>query len=195
MSRIFFTSDLHFGHANILKFEPNRKTVLKCETIEEHDNKLLERINRVVNPEDTLYLLGDITFGNKGWGWIEALHGHKILIKGNHDSMSDGSYRRAGIQVVAEDMIIKAGKERLRLHHYPYKYPPMMQLWHRLLLRKTPRDLHKRPVNNGHWLLHGHTHSHDVMGRHPRMIHIGVDAWDCRPVSLEQILQIINGGK
>lgn len=190
MSRIFFSSDLHLGHANILNFEPNRREMLGCSTVEEHDAKLIERFNFTVKPEDTLYLLGDIAWGNKNWHKVAALNGHKILIRGNHDGMTDGAYRRAGIQVVAEDMVIKLAKTRIRLSHYPYRYGPVKQFIHRWMGRKVPRDLHKRPVDRGEWLLHGHTHSHEVMGSHPKMIHVGVDAWG-GPVPLESILIII----
>ena len=54
---IWFTSDTHFGHANVLDF---------CErpwdTIEAMNDALVDAINECVAPTDTLYHLGDFSF-------------------------------------------------------------------------------------------------------------------------------------
>jgi calcineurin-like phosphoesterase family protein len=52
-----------------------------------------------------------------------------------------------------------------------------------------------RPTDEGLWLLHGHVHSPHVMtDLHPRQLHVGVDAWDMKPVSEDTIAEIIAGG-
>lgn len=82
MPKIFFTSDLHFGHKNIIRFD-NRP----FSTVEEMDEALIRNWNAKVSDEDTVYVLGDISWYNdaKTSEIINSLHGHKILIKGNHD--------------------------------------------------------------------------------------------------------------
>ena len=54
---IWFTSDTHFGHENVLRF---------CErpwkTVEAMNKALIDRINACVAPDDTLYHLGDFSF-------------------------------------------------------------------------------------------------------------------------------------
>ena len=55
----FFISDLHFSHANILKYD-NRP----YSDIVEHDKGLIERWNSVVTDEDEVYILGDIGWCN-----------------------------------------------------------------------------------------------------------------------------------
>lgn len=80
---IYFTSDTHFLHANILKYCPNRK----FSTVEEHDAHLIKVWNAKVSPNDTIFHLGDFAFGtiDRSYPILDALHGKKILITGNHD--------------------------------------------------------------------------------------------------------------
>lgn len=81
--RIFFIGDLHFGHKNLLKFERTQ-----FETIEEHDQFIIDSINKHVKLTDTLYVLGDVGNVEK----VKQLNGRKILIMGNHDARSKQEY-------------------------------------------------------------------------------------------------------
>ena len=48
---------------------------------------------------------------------------------------------------------------------------------------------HKRPMDNGQFLIHGHTHSkHKINGK---AIHVGVDAWNFKPVNIQEISNMI----
>ena len=79
--KVFFTSDLHFGHQNILKF-CNRP----WETTEEMDKALIENWNSVVGKDDIVFDLGDFAFA-PNWRWKEILsqlNGKHYLILGNH---------------------------------------------------------------------------------------------------------------
>ena len=55
----FYISDLHFGHKNALSFDNRPFT-----TIEEHDNLIINNWNEVVNIDDDVYILGDISWYN-----------------------------------------------------------------------------------------------------------------------------------
>jgi len=85
MSRTFFTSDQHFWHKNILKFQPNRAKLWA--NIEEMNAGLIERYNATVNHQDTVYMLGDFAFasGTKTRALFDQLHGQIKFLKGNHD--------------------------------------------------------------------------------------------------------------
>lgn len=114
---LFFTSDTHFNHANILRF-CNRP----WESIEEHDQALIENWNSVVSPDDTVFHLGDFVFGGfPKWKEIaEQLNGHIYLIRGNHDDKQ----MTAGIQTLFEDCLYQArilvdGKT-VYLNHFPF---------------------------------------------------------------------------
>jgi calcineurin-like phosphoesterase family protein len=114
---LFFTSDTHFNHANILRF-CNRP----WESIEEHDQALIENWNSVIGPDDTVFHLGDFVFGGfpKWKEIVEQLNGHIYLIRGNHDDKQ----MTAGIQTLFEDCLYQArilvdGKT-VYLNHFPF---------------------------------------------------------------------------
>jgi calcineurin-like phosphoesterase family protein len=79
---IYFTSDTHFGHYNILKY-CNRP----WKEIYHHDNQLIKNWNSVVNPDDRVYHLGDFGFKSKSVNKeiAEQLNGIKFILHGNHD--------------------------------------------------------------------------------------------------------------
>lgn len=90
MSNIFFTSDTHFGHANIAG-----KNVSKWEdgyrdfsSVEAMNQELVKQINKIVKPNDVLYHLGDWSFGgiDNIWKFRKQINCQNIhLILGNHD--------------------------------------------------------------------------------------------------------------
>lgn len=83
MTRTYITSDHHFSHKNILKYEPDARS--QWETIEQMNNDLVSIWNSIVRPEDKVYHLGDISMGKQGLEFARQLNGRKVLIKGNHD--------------------------------------------------------------------------------------------------------------
>lgn len=77
----FVISDLHFGHANIIKLA-NRP----FSNVEEMDEKLIENWNSVVSDEDIVYVVGDFSFkGKNAENYLDRLNGKIVLIRGNHD--------------------------------------------------------------------------------------------------------------
>lgn len=79
---IFYISDTHFGHKNILKYD-NRPYF----TVAEMDADLIKRWNNAVKPTDTVYHLGDFSWLKPAEESeiLQQLNGTKILIRGNHD--------------------------------------------------------------------------------------------------------------
>lgn len=84
----FFIADLHLDHKRILEFSPTRKG----SSIAEHNQWLLDNWNKVVKPEDTVWVLGDVCFSQESLKLIGQLNGHKNLVRGNHDKLSTSSY-------------------------------------------------------------------------------------------------------
>lgn len=84
INKIWFSSDHHFFHTNILKY-CNRP----FESVEAMNEALVVNWNSVVKPDDHVYHLGDFCFGNvEKWNWClepGRLNGHIHLILGNHD--------------------------------------------------------------------------------------------------------------
>ena len=88
MNNIFFISDLHFGHKNLIHWR--MPGVFK--DIEEHDEWLIEQINSVVTQRDVLWILGDIAWNSQALKKVSKLQGSKHLILGNHDTLAITRY-------------------------------------------------------------------------------------------------------
>ena len=87
MSKIFFTSDLHFSHKNIAKFCPQFRPF---DNIADMDEYLIETWNNTVSPDDDVYNLGDLSFAHdikKIAAVLSRLNGKHHLIYGNHDDI------------------------------------------------------------------------------------------------------------
>ena len=186
---IFFTSDQHFGHFNIINYCDR-----PFKSVEEMNKTIIKNWNKKVKPNDTVYVLGDYWFtdnkNKSGQDFINQLHGRKILIRGNHDPKDTQCYKD-GFEFVCREVIIKELGREIRLSHYPYKWSFWKRLKTLTIFKKKPRNIEKRPINDGRLLIHGHTHSKNKINE-DGSIHIGVDAWDFYPVSLDQIQQLID---
>lgn len=79
---IFYISDLHFGHQNVIKFD-NRPYA----NTDEMDRGMIRKWNDRVGKDDDVYVVGDFAFRSgydPAW-YLQQLSGHKHLIVGNHD--------------------------------------------------------------------------------------------------------------
>ncbi len=163
---VWFTSDTHFGHANIIRYSER-----PFGGVDEMDRVLAARWNEVVRPDDTVWHLGDVVFRNDrpATEYLERLNGEKHLVWGNHDATEVRSWRGwASSQAYAE---IKVEGMRLMLFHYA------MRVWNR----------------SHHGAVHLYGHSHNSLSGDSQCCDVGVDnpAWDYRPVSLAQIMRFL----
>ena len=140
----YVISDPHFNHESILDFEPCRKEFLGVTTVEEMNFALVERINSVVKPDDKLYLLGDIVFGEKTEELkklLRSINGKKRFVLGNHDNAFQLSHI--------------FGTQKIDLWK---KIKPL-----KLVLTHVPVDvsvLKENRFNGEEWInIHGHIHS------------------------------------
>ena len=87
MSKVYFTSDWHFGHKAILKYRDFK-------SIEKHDQTFIDNFNKTVNKRDTVFFMGDIAFTKEGLEKLKELkYCHKkILYLGNHDTLKTEEY-------------------------------------------------------------------------------------------------------
>lgn len=146
MNKILFTADLHFGHTNILKHQPNRPFAQEVDT-KAHDEYMLDLWKSSVGKRDLVYILGDLTFfkSEDARHLLEKLPGQKFLIQGNHDGSirAYSNYFKTTAQIL--DLTVKptacpflSENLQLTLCHYP------MVTWN------------KKP--HGSIMLHGHCH-------------------------------------
>lgn len=114
---IFFTSDTHFNHANIIKF-CNRPYV----STDEMNREIIENWNEVVPENGIVFHLGDFAFGGtEVWKTCRsALHGSVYLIEGNHDIRQNGALKYELFEGVFKQLTIYVGKTEILLCHYPF---------------------------------------------------------------------------
>lgn len=161
MIDIWFTSDTHFGHKNIINFE---KTFRPFDTLEEMHEALITRWNSVVKPQDLIYHLGDFAFGTENIKIAEKLNGRKRLVMGNHDDYRISNYAQYF--------------ERI----YGAKY------WERCILTHIP--IYEGSLQHRWYLnVHGHTHSRVIPN--PHYFNVSVELHDLTPVHADVIRDVI----
>lgn len=182
---VFFTSDLHFNHENVIRFDKR-----PWNTVEEMNHGLMERWNRKVQKGDLVYVLGDLFWKGDSkmvLEYLNNLNGQIYMIKGNHDRWLHNAgvkNRLAGVKDYLDtDVPLKDGmKRRVILSHYFI------------------------PFYNGHLynaiMLHGHSHNTEEYEAEEKMkvwlnqngfpcraYNVGCMHWNYEPVTLDEILE------
>ena len=116
MGTIRYIADMHFGYEAIIAYD-NRPFL----SVQEMDEAMIERWNRVVRAEDLTWILGDFCAGTPDrWAEIlDRLNGRKSLIIGNHDDRETVNQLRSRFEDVAEYREITDGQHHVVLCHYP----------------------------------------------------------------------------
>jgi calcineurin-like phosphoesterase family protein len=182
---IYFTSDHHFGHANIIKYCDR-----PFDNVDHMDSEMIRRWNEVVQPNNTVYHLGDFTLEDKTFaqkyfaqlnGIINTLsnpwhHDKRWLPFGGYpvyrSKSGFGNVKVLGCMDVREYRINKSENPLIVLCHYP------LAEWDR--------------KHYGAWHLHGHSHGKFIPGSGVAMLDVGVDSHDFYPISLEQVTELIS---
>lgn len=119
--KTYITSDLHFGHKNIMKFCPITRARFKDDVVY-MNQAMVKEWNDLINPEDTVYILGDVAFmsGSDAGRLINRLNGRKILVEGNHDrkTLQDATFRGAFAEV-HKYLDITYNGHKIVMFHYP----------------------------------------------------------------------------
>lgn len=160
MSELFIISDTHFRHHNILKFEPEHFG--QFQDIDERDEWVIHKWNAKVQPNDTVWHLGDIAF-NIGLPILKRLNGKfELLLMGNHEHKNIKEY-------LPYFKDIKSVKDLgdLIFSHYPMH----------------PSQLEERYKAN----IHGHVHSAQLDD--PRYLCVSMECVNCEPISMSEIKQ------
>lgn len=195
---IFFTSDWHVGHKNVIDFDKRPFTSL------EHMHRvLINNYNSTVKRGDICYFLGDMGLckSEELKKVMSKLNGTKVLILGNHDKNTYSMYDN-GFDVVLNAGIFYIGDKRISMSHCPLpgikredvtdmKGAESGENWHgenrhhRFMINDVSVDFH----------LHGHIHSGphcDKEIRSDRQFDVGVAANGYKPVSISEIESWIN---
>ena len=168
---VFFTSDQHFGHFNII-----RLCSRPFGTVEEMDEALLSKWNAKVKADDIVYILGDLFFrAAKIEPILKALNGRKHLIVGNHDhtwmkGVATSDYF-ASVEILKE---VEIDGRVLTLCHYPMLSYPQ--------------------ARRG-YMVYGHIHNNTdhpfwpLMAKTPTMLNASVDINHWKPVTLGELVK------
>lgn len=177
-SNIYFTSDTHFNHANIMEYCPDSRGHFS--SVEDMNESIIEYWNLAIPPNATVYHLGDLCMGKTEdiEKILKRLNGHIILIRGNHDhSKRRKEYAKCGVEIKDIDYISYKGKYFI-LSHFAIGNPECMA--------------HLIGENSEVWNLHGHTHQYDYFSTTPNTFHVGLDSNDMKPISIDKVWELIN---
>jgi calcineurin-like phosphoesterase family protein len=170
MTNIYFVSDNHYFHKNIQKFCPDTR---KGKDVSEMNEMMIDAHNERVRPNDTVYFLGDFSFGQaqETKSVIRRLNGQKHLILGNHDKVIRGDKSIQDMfETVQDYKTISIEKIKIVMFHYP------MREW--------------ESMHYGAYHLFGHVHGNLVNKPHGRSMDVGIDTRptaDMAPWSFEEI--------
>lgn len=179
-SKVFFTSDTHFTHENIIKFCHR-----PFQNAEEMNEVLIHKWNETVPEDGTVYHLGDFAWGQyDAWkNIIDKLHGQIILVKGNHDFKNGKRTESLFEDTCLQRNLVIEGRQVI-LNHYPF-----------LCYGGTYRS-----SKNVVYQLFGHVHTSDDMNGYdknrlsqlfPSQYDVGVDNNDFKPISWHEVNEII----
>lgn len=181
---IFFTSDYHIGHHNIIAYSKR-----PFHNAEEMNREIIARHNAVVTKDDIVYNLGDVALReNFVPEVLKQLNGTQHLIAGNHDRAHPCRkqykkamlrYKEYGFTSVQVNLELQVCNRTVLLTHMPYQNPD----------DKDQRYPEFRPKDKGQFLICGHVH--DRWKVNGRQINVGVDQWNYAPVSETEICDVI----
>lgn len=179
MGKIYFTSDLHFNH--------NREFVWGSRgfsSIVEMNETIIRNWNNIVSNDDDVYVAGDIMLGGadgyeSGIELIKQLNGKIHIVAGNHDTD-----KRIELYKTLPNVVSVSQAERLKWNGYHF--------W----VSHFPADtsnLCKETLKQMTINISGHTHSNSKFYKDiPYIYNVAVDAHNCTPVSVEEVIYDIN---
>lgn len=160
-AKIYVISDTHFGHRNMALHRG-------FNSVEEHDNYIVEKWNSLVRKGDTVVILGDITMEKANYEILNKLNGHKKVIQGNHDQGNHTRKLLEYVNSVQSSFKIKG----CILTHIP---------------------IHTMEMERYKKCIHGHLHSKYVkrffgLIRDKRYVNVSCEATGYTPVELNKLL-------
>lgn len=119
--KTYVTSDIHLGHKNIMSFCPVTRARFNND-VEYMNEQIVKEWNEIVNPEDTVYILGDVAFmpATKAAVLVNRLNGTKILIEGNHDkkALKDPMFNKC-FKEIHKYLEVNYDGTKVCMFHYP----------------------------------------------------------------------------
>lgn len=168
---IYVIADLHISHFNIIRF-CNRP----FNDVHSMNKHITESWNKVVKPNDEVYILGDFSFKNTKRGIRDAisrLNGKKYMIKGNHD-------RTNTLNNLFNSKLIEWWKYD---HEFEYEFNNKK---YNFLLSHYPHY----PIKKDNTIcIFGHIHEKVLSDATIGMYNVGVDHIGYEPISIDMIIE------
>ena len=127
---IWFTSDTHFGHTEVLDMN-SRALNMGIKTVEEHDALIIDLTNKYIKKEDVLWHLGDYCWKNPGHYRNRINCREMHLCFGNHDKSNYGqqfstaqNVKSLKITIPNSDLLTPDERIKIFLSHYPHAIWP-----------------------------------------------------------------------
>lgn len=170
-AQIWFTSDWHLGHKNIITYG-NRP----FSGVAEMERVLIENVQQLVEEKDFVFHLGDFCrYSAISERVIPQLPGTWFWIRGNHDKELEKYLKQVGQLSNLYDILdLTIGDQPITLCHYP------MISWNK--------------SHFGAWQLYGHHHSDTniLPIMQGKRLNVNVELWNYLPLSLNMISTIMN---
>lgn len=175
--KTWLTADLHLGHKRIIEFCKR-----PFSSVEEMDEMLVKNWNDRVKHDDSVYILGDVSFHRpqKTLSLLKRLNGMLHLVTGNHDwkglmrsdeCRGEFEWTKDVHRLVVQDKDAQRGSQEITLCHFPW-----------LTWNKS---------HHGTWMLHGHSHGSLPDDSRALRIDVGVDCHNYAPVSYTEIKRLM----
>jgi calcineurin-like phosphoesterase family protein len=182
---IFFASDLHLCHANVIKYDGR-----PFKDVDEMNEQLILNWNSVVGEKDEVFYLGDLSFdrdGDKTSSLVKRLNGKIHFILGNHDD--ERTIRKLNrfetisdyVNLSVLDSDTPRKKQGIMMMHYP------ILSWDK--------------AHHGDWHLHGHSHG-SLMENHEfnwyydkKVLDVGCNMQNYTPISYNEVKVIMSEKK
>lgn len=169
------TSDLHFGHTNIMNFCAETRPY---NDVKHMNESMVLDWNAQVQPDDTVYILGDLAFmpAAEAVKLFNRLNGNKILVEGNHDRkiLKDPVFRKCFVEIHSY-LEVRYDGTLVVMFHYP------IAEWN---------QCHRGAVH-----FHGHLHGNPSGIEQYRALDVGMDATGKVVLRMEDAIQQAMRGK
>lgn len=170
---VYLTSDLHLCHDREFVYKPRG-----FNSIHDMNEAIISNWNNIINPEDDIYVLGDLMLNDNDTGLylLKKLKGKIHIVLGNHDTNTRIELYKNCWNVVEVTFALRLNYKG---YHFFLTHFPCMTA------NLEKESLKKCTIN-----LYGHTHQQtNFYNEIPFMYHVGVDSHNCTPISIEDIIK------
>lgn len=215
-NNIWFTSDTHYQHKNLClgvsEWDDKEKSCRKFQILEEMNELIVKNINDNVKENDTLYHLGDWSFGGieNIWEFRKRINCKNIhLIFGNHDHhiignkvlpncISSYNYNYGKYDLFDNPCLyIKDSSKAQNLFLSTQYYLDLKIGKQHLILSHFPIE-EWDGISKNYIHLHGHCHgskNNSLMNIEYKRMDVGLDWNEFRPYHYDEIIEIMKNRK